>query len=47
MLSVDRGFMALARWYAIFPGQAITLLVLGFYLLGDGLRDALDPKDRF
>lgn len=44
MLSVGRGFMALAPWYAIFPGLAITLLVMGFYLLGDGLRDALDPR---
>jgi ABC-type dipeptide/oligopeptide/nickel transport system permease subunit len=44
MLSTGRGFMARAPWYAIFPGLAITLLVMGFYLLGDGLRDALDPR---
>jgi peptide/nickel transport system permease protein len=43
MLSVGRGFLPLAPWYGIFPGLAITLLVMGFYLLGDGLRDALDP----
>ncbi len=43
MLSIGRGFLSLAPWYGIFPGLAITLLVMGFYLLGDGLRDALDP----
>ena len=43
MLSVGRGYLPLAPWYGIFPGLAITLLVMGFYLLGDGLRDALDP----
>jgi peptide/nickel transport system permease protein len=43
MLSIGRGFLPLAPWYGIFPGLAITLLVMGFYLLGDGLRDALDP----
>ena len=44
MLSVGRGYLAFAPWYGIFPGIAITLLVMGFYLLGDGVRDALDPK---
>lgn len=44
MLSVGRGYLPIAPWYSIFPGLAITLLVLGFYLLGDGLRDALDPR---
>lgn len=44
MLSIGRGYMPLAPWYSIFPGLAITLLVMGFYLLGDGLRDALDPR---
>lgn len=43
MLSIGRGFLIQAPWYGIFPGIAITLLVMGFYLLGDGLRDALDP----
>jgi peptide/nickel transport system permease protein len=33
-------------WYAAFPGIAIMLTVLGFNLLGDGLRDALDPRIR-
>ena len=44
MLSVGRGYLPFAPWYGIFPGLAITLLVTGFYLLGDGLRDALDPR---
>jgi peptide/nickel transport system permease protein len=44
MLSVGRGYLPFAPWYGIFPGLAITLLVMGLYLLGDGLRDALDPR---
>jgi peptide/nickel transport system permease protein len=44
MLSVGRGYLRQAPWYGIFPGLAITLLVMGLYLLGDGLRDALDPR---
>ncbi len=44
MLSIGRTFMAYAWWYPIFPGLAIMLLVLGVYLLGDGLRDVLDPR---
>lgn len=44
MLSIGRGYMAFAPWYSIFPGLAITLLVMGLFLLGDGLRDALDPR---
>ena len=35
-----------AWWFATFPGLAILLLVLGFNLLGDGLRDAADPRLR-
>jgi ABC-type dipeptide/oligopeptide/nickel transport system permease subunit len=35
-----------AWWAVLFPGLAIMLSVLGFNLLGDGLRDALDPKLR-
>ncbi|MBV8720114.1 MAG: ABC transporter permease, partial [Chloroflexi bacterium] len=34
-------------WPTLFPGLAIALAVLGFNLLGDGLRDALDPRLRF
>ena len=44
MLSIGRGYLTVAPWYGIFPGIAITLLVMGLYLLGDGLRDALDPR---
>jgi peptide/nickel transport system permease protein len=44
MLSIGRGFMSYAPWYPIFPGLALVLLVLGVYLLGDGLRDVLDPR---
>jgi peptide/nickel transport system permease protein len=46
MLSGARRFMLVAPWTAIFPGLAIVLLVLGFNLLGDGLRDLLDPRLR-
>ena len=44
MLSIGRTYMSYAPWYAIAPGLAIMLLVLGVYLLGDGLRDVLDPR---
>ncbi|MCP4198103.1 MAG: ABC transporter permease [Proteobacteria bacterium] len=44
MLSIGRGYLYVAPWYSIFPGVAIALLVMGFYLLGDGLRDARDPR---
>ncbi|HYU20827.1 MAG TPA: ABC transporter permease [Chloroflexota bacterium] len=44
MLGTGRKFMETAPWVAIFPGFAIMLAVLGFNLLGDGLRDALDPR---
>lgn len=44
MLADSRGFIQNAPWTVIFPGIAILLTVLGFNLLGDGLRDALDPK---
>jgi ABC-type dipeptide/oligopeptide/nickel transport system permease subunit len=47
MLSgAGRKFMESAPWLAIFPGIAISLAVLGFNLLGDALRDALDPRLR-
>ena len=36
----------MAWWLAVFPGIAITMAVLSFNLMGDGLRDALDPKMR-
>ena len=44
MLSIGRTYMSYALWYPIAPGLAIMLLVLGVYLLGDGLRDVLDPR---
>lgn len=46
MVSASYGFLQLAPWAAIVPGVAIALAVLGFNLLGDGLRDALDPRSR-
>lgn len=46
MLSSARKLMMLAPWTAVYPGLAIVFLVLGFNLLGDGLRDALDPRLR-
>ena len=44
MLADSRMFLLNAPWAMIFPGLAIMLTVVGFNLLGDGLRDALDPK---
>ncbi len=44
MLSRGRQFLTLAPHIVVFPGVAIALLVLGFNLLGDGLRDLLDPR---
>ncbi|MGE4274011.1 MAG: nickel transporter permease [Desulfitobacterium sp.] len=46
MLGRARGFIFTAPYTLIFPGVAITTTVLAFNLLGDGLRDALDPKSR-
>jgi peptide/nickel transport system permease protein len=46
MLAEGRGFIDLAWWIAFFPGMAIFLTVLCFNLLGDGLRDVLDPRQR-
>lgn len=46
MLNTAKNFMDNAPWMAIWPGIAIFLLVLAFNLLGDGLRDALDPRHR-
>lgn len=46
MLTDARELIVLAPWAAIFPGLAIFLAVLGFNLLGDGLRDMLDPHMR-
>jgi peptide/nickel transport system permease protein len=46
MLNTAQRFISNAPWMAVFPGLAIFLSVLSFNLLGDGLRDALDPKER-
>jgi peptide/nickel transport system permease protein len=46
MLSAGRRFMELAPWVAVYPGLAIALTVLGLNLVGDALRDALDPRLR-
>lgn len=45
MLNVAKNYMSQAPWMAMWPGAAIFLVVLGFNLLGDGLRDALDPRE--
>ena len=44
MLNEAQTLMGMAPWIAVFPGLAISWSVLGFSLLGDGLRDALDPR---
>jgi peptide/nickel transport system permease protein len=46
MLAEGRGFIEQAWWMAFFPGMAIFVTVLCFNLLGDGLRDVLDPRQR-
>jgi peptide/nickel transport system permease protein len=44
MLKESQAFLGTNPWYAVFPGSAIAITVLGLNLLGDGLRDLLDPK---
>jgi len=46
MISIARNYLPNWWWYALFPGLAIFVTVLGFNLLGDGLRDILDPQSR-
>lgn len=46
MLFEGRGFMRLAWWMAVFPGLAIFVTVLAFNVVGDGLRDVLDPRQK-
>ena len=46
MISESREFLPQAWWYALAPGMAIFIVVMGFNLLGDGLRDVLDPRLR-
>jgi peptide/nickel transport system permease protein len=45
MLNTAKAFLDQAPWLAMWPGIAIFFVVLGFNLLGDGLRDALDPRN--
>jgi peptide/nickel transport system permease protein len=45
MISEARGFLHQAPWLIVGPGVAIALTAIGFNLLGDGLRDALNPRD--
>ena len=44
MIAESTAVMALAPWLALSPGFAIVFVVVGFNLMGDGLRDALDPR---
>ncbi|MFL6560376.1 MAG: ABC transporter permease, partial [Bacillus sp. (in: firmicutes)] len=44
MLADSKNYITQAPWTLFFPGVAIMLTVLGFNLMGDGLRDILDPK---
>jgi ABC-type dipeptide/oligopeptide/nickel transport system permease subunit len=44
MLAEGRNYLDQGPQMTVFPGAAIFLMVLGFNLLGDGLRDALDPR---
>lgn len=44
MLREAQGQITRAPWLVLGPGAAITMLVLGFYLLGNGIRDVLDPR---
>jgi peptide/nickel transport system permease protein len=46
MLNSAQRFLTTASWMAVWPGLAIFLTVIAFNLLGDGLRDALDPRER-
>ncbi|MFD1910966.1 ABC transporter permease [Halodurantibacterium flavum] len=45
MLNTAKNFLSQAPWMAMWPGAAIFLVVIGFNLMGDGLRDALDPRE--
>lgn len=45
MLNTAKNFMTQAPWMAVFPGIAIFAVVFAFNILGDGLRDALDPRE--
>jgi peptide/nickel transport system permease protein len=44
MFAAARSYVPQYWWYPIFPGLALFITVFGFNLLGDGLRDVLDPR---
>ncbi len=46
MMNASREFLRVAPWLAIFPALMIALTIFGFRLLGDALRDVLDPRLR-
>lgn len=46
MISFSQPYIRSATYYSVIPGLAIIITVLAFNMLGDGLRDALDPKLR-
>lgn len=46
MIATARTYFRVAWWYFVFPGVALTVTVIGFNLLGDGLRDYFDPRTR-
>lgn len=46
MLNEGRTFLELSPWFSIFPGVAIMVMIMAFNLVGDGMRDALDPMMR-
>jgi peptide/nickel transport system permease protein len=46
MINTSRNYFMTAPWYSLFPGIAIFLTVLSFNLIGDGVREILDPKTR-
>ena len=46
LAAAAKNFIVQAPWMSLWPGLAICLAVFGFNLLGDGLRDTLDPRDK-
>ena len=46
MINTSKTYFLNARWYSVFPGAAIFVTVLAFNLLGDGLREILDPRTK-
>lgn len=46
MLKIAQGYLVQASWMAVWPGVAIFIAVMGFNLLGDGIRDMMDPRSR-